>query len=245
MRRSERGFGNRLRAAVVASTILSLGLIAHRTVLPSIAVVTDSSDLYETSSIPEDPGKRRYNPKGKHQSPTLPGQSSECMLTTSGPVMDGYDIVEYFNLKPGANGRKGSEEFESTFGGYTFRFANNKNMKAFGIEPTSYLPQFGGFDTYGIVEDSWYTVDTLGPEANPNVWKMISGKLYFFMYDRTLEKFEKGNITAKIIEGNKRWSAFFNDTEEGLNTGCYWFNKTNDKLIHMPHKKSCTADDGC
>lgn len=240
-----RGFGNRIRAAITASAILSLGFVAHHTIVPSISAVTPLDALHETSSVPDDPGRTRTNPKGKHQSPTLPGQTSECLLTTTGPVMDGYDIVEYFNLKPGADGRKGTEEFESTFGGYTFRFLNNKNMKAFGVDPTSYLPQYGGFDAYQISKDSWYTAETLGPDANPNVWKITNDKLYFFMFDTPLKKFETGNMSARIIAGNQIWRSYFNDTEYGLNTGCFWFNKTNDKLVHMSKSKSCTTDDGC
>jgi hypothetical protein len=49
---------------------------------------------------------------------------------------------------------------------------------------TTTSTQWGGFCAYGISSETWWTwsmVEQSGPEADPNVWEIIDGKLYFFM----------------------------------------------------------------
>ena len=64
-----------------------------------------------------------------------------------------------------------------------------RNLKLFEASPTSYLPQNGGFCSWGIGEEAQWSASSLGPSADPDVWKVIDGKLYFFMYDAPMERF--------------------------------------------------------
>lgn len=47
------------------------------------------------------------------------------------------------------------------------------NLALFEADPTAYLPQYGGFCSWGIAEEEWWTADTLGPNANPDVWEVL------------------------------------------------------------------------
>ncbi|CAN0556487.1 unnamed protein product, partial [Laminaria digitata] len=48
-------------------------------------------------------------------------------------------------------------------------------------EPLSYIPAWGGFCSYGISEEDWWTRANLGPDADPNSWLITEGgSLHFF-----------------------------------------------------------------
>jgi len=160
--------------------------------------------------------------------PSTSATKSMCIVPTSGPVLSGYDLVEYWNLNSGDDGVIGSSDYSVTIDEYQFYFSNSKNMRSFEADPTSYLPKWGGFCGYGISEETWWTKSTLGPDANPNVWSIIDGDLYFFMFETPQTKFLTGNMTSEKISGDARWTSWFNDTTV-LNTGCFWWNKTTDK----------------
>ena len=68
--------------------------------------------------------------------------------------MDGYDVVAYFSLEAGSNGTVGSSDYTSTYNGYSFYFSTAANKVLFEASPTSYMPKYGGFCTYGIAEET-------------------------------------------------------------------------------------------
>ena len=155
-----------------------------------------------------------------------PGQDPAACVLTSNPVLGGYDVVSYHQLKPDADAVAGSSAFQATFKGYTFYFSSETNRKNFEMEPEKYLPQFGGFCAYGISTESmwdWTLVQGVGPEANPSSWIVHDGKLYIFMYDVPKRKFLQSNVQSTIKEGERRWE---NITSGSLfsyfNTGCFW-----------------------
>ena len=39
--------------------------------------------------------------------------------------------------------------------GYTYNFVSEANKKAFLKSPSTYVPQFGGFCSYGISSETW------------------------------------------------------------------------------------------
>lgn len=156
--------------------------------------------------------------------------NSSCLKPSSGPVLAGYDVVAYFSLEAGANGVLGSDEHKYTLGGspdgYTFHFASEENLALFAADPAAYLPQWGGFCAWGISEEDWWTVDTLGPSTDPNVWAIVDGKLYLFMYNTPkgyfFETTDGKGLAQHIADGDKRWLAWF-EGAPAYNTDCYWW----------------------
>jgi hypothetical protein len=97
----------------------------------------------------------------------------------SGLAIGGYDPVAFFT-----DGRPiaGSADFEFRHDGAIWRFRNIGNRAAFAAEPDVYMPQFGGYDPFGVMNG-------VAVAGNPNVW-LISGERLYLFYDRSrLEKF--------------------------------------------------------
>mmetsp|Transcript_76400 Transcript_76400/g.153396 ORF Transcript_76400/g.153396 Transcript_76400/m.153396 type:complete len:253 (+) Transcript_76400:35-793(+) len=170
----------------------------------------------------------------------LSSYASGC-LSTKNVAMYGADLVEYFSLDAGASGVLGSADYTSTYGDsdntYTFYFKDAANLALFEADPTAYLPQYGGFCSWGIAEESVWTLDTLGPSANPDVWEVIDGKLYFFMFDNPRDKFmgavtdddldSTGDTSKYITDATARWADWF-DGAAAYNTDCFWFDASSD-----------------
>lgn len=149
-----------------------------------------------------------------------------CVVTTS-PANDGYDVVAYFSLKPGAEGVVGSSAHAFVYQGYSYYFATAANRKLFAASPASYVPQWGGFCAYGVSSETWWLWDDVkqsGPKADPNVWLVRSGKLYLFMYEVPKRMFITGNVDARIKSGIAIWTAWVGagSTNAFANTGCFW-----------------------
>jgi hypothetical protein len=169
--------------------------------------------------------------------------SSSCTERTTGPVLKGYDLVAYHQLEDGADGVTGKADIKALWGEsgaeYTFHFSTVENKELFLADPKKYLPAYGGFCAWGIGEESWWTAETLGPNANPNVWKILDGRLYVFMFSDPKMRFmgeltgddldASGDTKKYAADGERRWSSWFPDAEsEVMNTGCFWFDKYTD-----------------
>jgi len=85
-----------------------------------------------------------------------------------GLAVHGYDVVSYFTEgQPVVGYAKHSTAHEEA----TYRFASESNLKAFEADPSSYLPQFGGFCAFGAAEGGKF-------DGNPQLWVVADGKLY-------------------------------------------------------------------
>ncbi|KAK7233436.1 hypothetical protein SO694_00105068 [Aureococcus anophagefferens] len=151
-------------------------------------------------------------------------QTEVCTDAAAGPVLDGADVVAYHALEPGANATYGSPEFEASYGDYSFWFASEANRAAFAADPAKYAPKFGGFCSYGISDETFWTKSTLGPFSNPNVWRIVDGRLLVFMYCTPEHKFFSQNITAQLDRGNQIWDTWWGD-DLVFNTQCFWTSK--------------------
>ena len=73
-------------------------------------------------------------------------------------VLGGVDVVQYhtaYKLDDGSynesmTGEEGSSTYSSTHNGFKFYFVSNENKKLFDKKPEKYLPQYGGFCSWGI-----------------------------------------------------------------------------------------------
>lgn len=109
-------------------------------------------------------------------------------------ALSGYDAVGYFTQgKP----VEGKAAFKTTYKGAEFRFASAANLAKFKANPAAYAPQFGGYCAWAVSQG--YTAS-----GDPQVWKIVGGKLYV-NYNREIgNKWEK-NIPGFIASANKNW----------------------------------------
>jgi hypothetical protein len=90
----------------------------------------------------------------------------------TGLAIDGYDPVAFFtDGKP----TSGSADFEFSYAGAVWRFANLGNRDAFAARPDVYMPQYGGYDPLGVARG-------VAVAGNPNLWAVAGGRLFLF-YD--------------------------------------------------------------
>ena len=91
------------------------------------------------------------------------------LVDTDGLAIHGYDVVAYFTK--GAP-TKGSEEYERTHEGATFRFASQEHLEQFAEEPAKFVPAYGGYCALGVAGNY---KDGMHPEA----FEIVDGRLFF------------------------------------------------------------------
>ncbi len=143
------------------------------------------------------------------------------------PVMGGADLVSTYDsydetLTYQAAATAGTPDYKTTYSGYTFYFRTPENQKKFENNPEKYLPQWGGFCSWGMSEEycpqfAWDST-CLGPDGNWYTWNLFNDKLYFFLKKDPLDYFTK-NYETYIKDGNARWKAWFGN-KVVLNTRC-------------------------
>jgi len=82
--------------------------------------------------------------------------------------------------------------------GSRYLFSSVKNREAFAANPDRYAPQFSGLCATGL---------SMGMKtaADPNVWKIVDGKLYVFSSLEAREMVDKDpTILARSHEASKK-----------------------------------------
>ena len=96
-------------------------------------------------------------------------------------ALKGYDPVAYFTAgKP----TPGAAEFEITFDGQRYRFANALHRDMFKANPDKYAPQFGGLCTMNLSRG-------VKRESDPHNWMITNGNLYVFASEAGQQNFTK------------------------------------------------------
>jgi hypothetical protein len=62
--------------------------------------------------------------------------------------------------------------------GAEWRFASEANRDLFSINPSVFLPEYGGYCAWAVAHDKL-------ARGNPEHWAMLDGKLYFNFNGRT------------------------------------------------------------
>ena len=105
----------------------------------------------------------------------------------STPGLSGFDPVAYFiDGKP----MRGSGYHVTVFKGVTYAFASKEHKEMFGANPEKYIPVYGGYCAYGLAFGKKFVAD-------PEVWKIVDGKLYLNLdrgIQRKWQKDEPGHI---------------------------------------------------
>jgi YHS domain-containing protein len=107
----------------------------------------------------------------------------------SGLAIDGFDPVAYFvDQRPLA----GKAEFETTWRGATWRFANAANRDAFLADPDVFAPAFGGYDAEAITRGV-----TAG--SDPGIFAIIADRLYLFRSENSRAQFRQAAIRQSAV----------------------------------------------
>ncbi|MEO8047004.1 MAG: YHS domain-containing (seleno)protein [Nitrospirota bacterium] len=112
----------------------------------------------------------------------------------STPGISGYDPVAYFTEgKP----ERGSGYHVTVVDGVTYVFANAEHRKMFEANPQKYLPAYGGYCAYGVAVGKKFVAD-------PEVWKIVQGKLYLNLDKGIQQKWGK-DIPNYIKKADVNW----------------------------------------
>lgn len=153
--------------------------------------------------------------------------ANDCSSKSSS-VLGGLDFVDFYqNTEEGANGkvyREGSTSIISYYKGYRFQFLSVENQQLFQASPEQYLPQFGGFCTWGVTGEfcptyAW-SATCLGPSGTWSLGYKYKGKLYFFYESGAVSKFYE-NPDYYIEQGHGRWVSWYGKEQTVLNTNCF------------------------
>jgi YHS domain-containing protein len=113
-------------------------------------------------------------------------------------AIKGYDTVAYF--KDG-KALKGNESFTSQWHNMTWYFSTKENRDLFAASPEKYAPQYDGYCAWAMTESRKAITD-------PEVWKIVNGKLYLQCSPAALEKWSK-DIPGNIKKADEIWLKFF------------------------------------
>lgn len=168
------------------------------------------------------------------------------------PILGGLDIIQYFTTFKFQNGSWNEAEigkfadglYSSQYGGFLFYFLSVRNKLIFDTNPLRYVPQFGGYCSWGIATEFCSSRDPfpwsntcLGPKIFVGAWTILDDKLYFFLGNKLKDMFKR-DAKRSIRAGNERWNSWFGTSGIHLNTHCYSFSR--DRL-HSCTNKSLTT----
>ncbi|WP_170434367.1 YHS domain-containing (seleno)protein [Ruegeria arenilitoris] len=103
----------------------------------------------------------------------------------------GVDLVA---LVTDGNPVEGFATHSATYDGASYYFTSAENREAFEANPEAYLPQHGGFCSYGVSVGKKF-------DGDPDQYLLADGKLYLFLNAVTRAKFlEDVSGTAKTAD---------------------------------------------
>jgi YHS domain-containing protein len=113
---------------------------------------------------------------------------------TDDVAIKGYDTVAYFSA---SKALKGSESFTFQWHGMTWYFLTKENRDLFAVSPEKYAPQYDGYCAWAMSEGRKSITD-------PEVWKIVNGKLYLNCSSAAYEKWSK-DIPGNIKKADANW----------------------------------------
>jgi YHS domain-containing protein len=109
-------------------------------------------------------------------------------------AIKGYDPVAYFKA---GEALKGNASFSSTWHGMTWYFSTKENRDLFAAGPEKYAPQYDGYCAWAMTESRLAITD-------PEVWKIVDGKLYLNCSRAAFEKWSR-DIPGHIKQADANW----------------------------------------
>lgn len=115
-------------------------------------------------------------------------------------ALQGYSPVSYLDL---GIAQKGVKEHKATHAGINYYFTSAEQKKAFSKNPEKYLPQYGGFCSFGVYAGAKFRPD-------PNKFLVSDGKYYLFLYNLELDAQElwmKEDELKLVRKANDNWKS--------------------------------------
>jgi len=125
------------------------------------------------------------------------GGPSFGMARAEAIAINGYDTVAYFSQ---GRALKGSASFTHQWHGMTWYFATRENRDLFAASPEKYAPQYDGYCAWAMAEARKALTD-------PEVWKIVNGKLYLNCSQSAYEKWSR-DIPGNIKKADDHWKKF-------------------------------------
>lgn len=132
---------------------------------------------------------------------TAPAFAADEYNTTSGltaagaPLgLHGIDPVAFVNL---GNRIDGTAKHTTIHDGVAYYFSSQESMDAFTAHPDHFLPQNGGFCTFGVSVGKKF-------DGDPKFAAVIEDKLYLFLNEEIFREFQKDQ-TGTIAKAAANW----------------------------------------
>lgn len=120
---------------------------------------------------------------------------SSGLTAASAPLaLHGVDTVAFVNT---GNRIEGSAKFAAVHDGVAYYFANQANLEAFKEKPARFLPQNGGFCTFGVSVGKKF-------DGDPRWADVRDGKLYVFLSEDIFKAYQK-DPAGTIAKAKTNW----------------------------------------
>ncbi|MCE8514399.1 hypothetical protein KBY24_18655 [Ruegeria pomeroyi] len=110
-------------------------------------------------------------------------------------AVHGVDLV---TLVRDGNPVEGFANYSATIDGASYYFTSEENLKEFQSEPARYLPQHGGFCSYGVAVGKKF-------DGDPDKYVLADGKLFLFLNTATRDKFLE-DVTGTTATADGNWA---------------------------------------
>ncbi len=107
----------------------------------------------------------------------------------------GVDLVALVN---NGNPVEGFATHTATYDGASYYFTTAANLEAFEANPTAYLPQHGGFCSFGVSVGKKF-------DGDPDQYLIADGKLYLFLNADTRAAFLK-DVAGTAKTADDQWA---------------------------------------
>ncbi|MCA0907610.1 YHS domain-containing protein [Ruegeria marisrubri] len=107
----------------------------------------------------------------------------------------GVDLVALVN---DGNPVEGFATHSATYDGASYYFTTAANLEAFEANPAAYLPQHGGFCSFGVSVGKKF-------DGDPDQYLVADGKLYLFLNAETRAAFLK-DVPATAKTADEQWA---------------------------------------
>ena len=117
-------------------------------------------------------------------------------LTAAGAPLGlhGVDPVAFVDI---GNRIEGTARYTAVHDGVAYYFSSEANKAVFEKSPRRYLPQFGGFCTFGVSVAKKF-------DGNPRFAAVENGKLYVFLNEAIFNEFQKDR-KGTIRKAEQNW----------------------------------------
>lgn len=110
--------------------------------------------------------------------------------------LKGYDPVSYFS-EGGSLALTGLENLSFDYFGVTYKFANEKNLALFKLDPKKFEPSYGGWCAYAMASGAKVDI-------NPLLYTIHGRRLHFFVSKRAKQNFDS-DVEGHEVKADTFW----------------------------------------